>query len=151
MDAPTTGGAPSRSGYHRRPARVLVVDDEPLLIRIVGRLLSEVHRVDLTTSAKDALGRLLSGERYDIVFCDVLMPGMNGVEFYEEVARKSPAQARRIVFVTGGVTDPTLRTRLASMEVPVLEKPVDIRVMQRLADEYLEMSLASRLAVRSSG
>ncbi len=146
MNAPAPGGAPNRPGHHRRPARVLVVDDEPLLVRIVGRLLSEVHRVDLATSAHDALDRLLSGERYDIVFCDVMMPEMNGVEFYEEVAQRSPAQARRIVFVTGGVTDSALRTRLASKGVPVLEKPVDIRVMQRLADEYLEMPAAQAAA-----
>ncbi len=146
MDAPAPGGAPNRPGYHRRPARVLVVDDEPLLVRIVGRLLSVVHRVHITTSAKDALRRILSGERYNIVFCDVMMPEMNGVEFYEKVAQTNPAQARRIVFITGGVTDPALRTRLTSKEVPVLEKPVDIRLMQRLADEYLEMPAAQAAA-----
>lgn len=139
MDAPVSGGAPNRSGWHRRPARVLLVDDEPLLVQVLTRLLSEVHAVDASTSAKDALGRLLRSEPYDVIFCDVSMPGMSGVDFYDEVSRRSPAQARRIVFITGGVLDAAVRQRLADIDVPVLEKPVELRLLLRLADEYLEL------------
>ncbi len=138
MDAPASRGAPGGSGWHRRPARVLVLDDEPLILDVMRRLLSRTHRVDATTSAKQALGRLLAGERYDIIFCDVRMPEMNGLDFFDEVARQIPAQARRIVFVTGGITNPALRTRLTTIGAPVLDKPVDYRVLAQLADDYLE-------------
>ena len=116
-----------------------VIDDEPLIVDVLRRLLSQTNRVDIATSAKQALGRLLAGERYDIVFCDILMPEMNGLDFFDEVARRVPAQARRIVFVTGGVTDPEMRKRLSKLDAPVLDKPVDYRVLQQLADEYLEL------------
>jgi CheY-like chemotaxis protein len=127
---------------------VLVVDDEPLLAQILGRLLSDAHRVDVTTSVRDALDRMVRGERYDIVFCDVLMGEMSGLDFLDEVVRHVPGQARRIVFFTGGVTDPALRARLDMAAAPVLEKPVDIRVMLRLVDEYQALS-ASPQAVAS--
>lgn len=122
---------------------MLVIDDEPLIVEVLRRLLSQANRVDATTSAKQALGRLIDGDRYDIIFCDILMPEMNGLDFFDEVARRVPAQARRIVFVTGGVTDPALRTRLSKIDAPVLDKPVDYRVLQQLADEYLELDASS--------
>lgn len=117
---------------------MLVIDDEPLLLSALQRLLSLTNRVDVTTSAEDAVERLLRGERYDIILCDVLMPEMTGVDFFDEVARRLPAQALRIVFVTGGVTDPALRERLHESGAPVLEKPVEFRVLQDLADEYAD-------------
>lgn len=63
MDAPASRGAPGHSAWQRRPARVLVIDDEPLLVDVVRMLLSQTHRVDAATSAKLALGWLLGGER----------------------------------------------------------------------------------------
>jgi CheY-like chemotaxis protein len=117
----------------------LVIDDEPLIVHIVGKLLSQTHRVDVTTRAKDALECLLRGERYDIIFCDISMPAMTGLDFFDQVARQVPAQARRIVFVTGGITDPAMHARLSKIDVPVLEKPVDYRVMQQLADDYIDL------------
>lgn len=146
MDAPAAGGAPGRSGWHRRPARVLFIEDEPLLLHVMTKLLSRTHRVDAATSAKQALVWLLDGERYDIVFCDIHMPEMNGLEFFDAVVRQVPCQARRIVFLTGGITDPSLRTRLSKADVPVLDKPVDYRVLQQLADEYLELDASSTSA-----
>lgn len=143
MDVPASGGAPGRSGWHRRPARILLIDDEPLIIDVLKRLLSRTHAVETATSANQALGRLIAGERYDIIFCDILMPLVNGLDFFDEVSRQIPGQARRIVFVTGGINDPVLRARLSKTDAPVLDKPVDYRVLQQLADEYLELDASS--------
>ena len=125
---------------------MLVIDDEPLLVKVMSRLLSRTHCVDATTSAKQALSRLIDGERYAIIFCDVLMPEMNGLDFFDEVARQVPAQARRIVFVTGGITDATLRARLTKIGAPVLHKPVDWQVLAQLVDEYFELDASSAIA-----
>ncbi len=126
---------------------MLVIDDEPLLVRLVGNLLADAHHVDTTTRARDALRLVLDGERYDVIFCDMTMPEMSGLEFMDAVARTVPEQARRIVFITGGVVDPAVQSRLADTGVPVLEKPVDIRVLLRLVAEYLALP-ARRAAMR---
>lgn len=124
MGAPVHGGAPSSSGIRPRVGRVLIVDDEPLLGRALSLVLSDVHHVDVVTSAKDAIVRLLSGEYYDVILSDIAMPGMNGVDFYDQVARTHPHQARRIVFVTGGVVNDAVRARVEATQRRVLEKPI---------------------------
>lgn len=138
MAAPS-GGTPNESGVRRRIGRILVVDDEPLLGRALSVLLSDAHRVDVTTSAKDALGRLLWGERYDIILCDVSMPEMSGIEFYEEVRRMLPWQARRVVFLTGGVPSGPLRVRVDASGRTVLEKPIDADRLRAVVDAHVDL------------
>jgi CheY-like chemotaxis protein len=137
MSAPEQRGARPSSGVLPRPGRVLVVDDEPLMGRALSIVLSDAHRVDVVTSAKDALGRLLWGERYDVILSDITMPEMNGVEFHDAVARVSPAQARRIVFVTGGVLDGALHARIEASGRTVLEKPVEVDRLLSLVDAHV--------------
>ncbi len=137
MSAPIHGGASNSSGVRPHVGRVLVIDDEPLLGDAVSLLLSEWHHVDAVTSAKDALGRLLGGARYDIILCDVMMPEMLGIDFHDEVARTLPAQARRIVFVTGGVANGALLARIEASQRMLLEKPVDIRRLRTVVDAHV--------------
>lgn len=136
MDTPSSP-PPNPSGTHRRLGRVLVVDDEPRSAWVLAKLLADDHRVDVASSAKDALGRLLWGERYDVILCNVSMPEMGGLDFHEEVARRLPAQARRIVFLTGGTTDPATRARLDAVGCVVLEKPIDMVCLRRLVDGHI--------------
>jgi CheY-like chemotaxis protein len=85
-------------------ATVLVIDDEAPIGRAIQRLLRN-HEVTLVTAGSDALGRIESGERYDVIFCDVHLPSMSGPEFRDTVVRIDREQARRIVFLSGGPFD----------------------------------------------
>ncbi len=76
------------------------------------------------TEAPDGLSRIESGERFDVILCDVMMPEMSGVEFYQKLQAIAPEQAARVVFVTGGVFSPEARAFLDAGKHRVIEKPV---------------------------
>ena len=103
-----------------RRGRVLVVDDEPLVLIAVERLLSDEHDVTALSSGQQALDRLVAGERFDLVLCDLMMPGMSGGELFERIS-DLPDLVGRFVFMTGGAVTDAAAT-LAAAHVTI-EKP----------------------------
>nr|HMR05832.1 response regulator [Polyangiaceae bacterium] len=106
--------------------RVLVVDDEPQLRRVVRRALGKQCRVVEADSGERAKEILSHDRRFDAVICDLMMPGMSGMELYEWLTATLPELARRVVFMTGGVFTPRARELLEHAPNPVLPKPFDI-------------------------
>lgn len=133
---------PTSSGTRRRPARVLVIDDEPLLGIAVKRALSREYEVVVLSDAADALPRLQAGERYDVVLCDLMMPRMDGIEFYRQLSATLPSEAGRIVFITGGAL--TARVESFFRQVPnvLLEKPVDLEGLRALVERRVRADIA---------
>ncbi len=101
--------------------RVLVIDDEPAVGRALRRMLSG-HDVTLSGPGDDAIGLVLSGA-YDAFLCDVMMPGLSGLEIYARVRERDPALVRRFVFVTGGAFTSEAEEFLASVPNEVIRKP----------------------------
>ena len=116
-----------------RAARLLVVDDEPLVGRLVERALGQQHRVTVVTSGRAALDRIVAGERFDLVLCDLMMPEMTGMDLHERVERIDAAQASRMVFLTGGAF--TGRANEFLERQPYLEKPFDLRTLEALVQK----------------
>src|SRR4051812_27417497 len=106
--------------------RLLVVDDEPQIGNTLKLLLQPECEVVPLTSAREALVRLSSGESFDLIFCDLMMREMPGMDFHEKLRDIAPAQAERIVFMTGGVFSPRSRAFLETIQNPVIDKPLDI-------------------------
>jgi CheY-like chemotaxis protein len=108
---------------------VLVVEDNTEVADIATALLNELgYQVTRVASAQTALDVLRSGEQFDLVFSDVVMPGgMNGVELAQEIARDYPALP--VVLTTGyyNAVDKPLPRGL-----PVLRKPYDIGELKRV-------------------
>lgn len=109
-------------------ARVLVVDDEPMVSRLVERALGQVHRITSAMSGAEALAKLQAGERYDVILCDLMMPVMTGMDLYDKVQALAPDQAERMVFLSGGAF--TKRAREFLERRPSLEKPFDLRALE---------------------
>ncbi|HEY1693622.1 MAG TPA: response regulator [Polyangiaceae bacterium] len=120
------------SGTSRRIARVLVIDDETLIGELLRQALSDEFEVTATTDPIEALGWLTWGDWYDVIFCDVMMPTMNGLELRDRVADVRPDLAIRIVFVTGGIVLEHLRRRMAEVPNTVLEKPFDFASLREM-------------------
>ncbi len=120
-----------------RRGRLLVVDDEPLVCTALGRTLRPHHDVTLSTRAQEALARIEAGERFDVVFCDLMMPGMSGMDFYSALQARHPEQARRVIFLTGGAVTAQARAFLESVPSPHLEKPFAGRELLSLIQERL--------------
>ena len=74
-------------------ARILLVDDEPMILESLRRALAR-YVVQTLTRAREALERIVAGERFDVILCDLLMPGMSGMELGEELSRAAPRAGR---------------------------------------------------------
>jgi len=131
---PAPGPAPRPEGRGGAPLRILVVDDEPMVGRAVGRLLGG-HQVDLATSGAQALERIRAGAGYQVVICDLMMPDLTGMDLRERLAVEAPALARRMVFLTGGAFTERARAFVEQGDVRVLEKPVDADALRALVEE----------------
>jgi CheY-like chemotaxis protein len=125
----------------RPRARVLIIDDDPKLARSIKALLEDAHDVEVETSAVRACARLLVEEPFDVVFCDLMMSDMTGMDLYDKVKATRPAEAGRIVFMTGGAFTARARAFLASVDNDCLDKPF-------VRADLLGV-IASRLAERS--
>jgi PAS domain S-box-containing protein len=103
--------------------RILVVDDEPLIVSTIVRTLGRDNVVVGETSPARALERVMSEPPFDAIVCDLMMEGLTGVDVYERIARDRPGLETRIVFVTGGAHTPRTRAFLASVPNRCLTKP----------------------------
>jgi PAS domain S-box-containing protein len=130
--------APARAERPRRtPRRVLVIDDEPLVRKALARMLSKVHEVTALGSASEALRRIDGGERWDAILCDLMLPDVDGVGFYEALEARRSDAIGRLAFVTGGAFGERATSFLAAHRVVALSKPVEpaelLAVVERLA------------------
>lgn len=105
-----------------RRARILIIDDEPNLARTLARLL-DAHEVEIATSGEEGLRLLESDVGYDLVLCDLMMPGITGMDVHAAVKARAPAQAARFAFMSGGVFTPRARAFLSEVGLPKLDKP----------------------------
>ena len=108
-----------------RKARVLVVDDEPVVREFVSQVLSaEGYEVDTAGNAEEALERVRS-RRYRLILLDIKMPGTSGIELYQQFRSLIPALARRTLFITGDVMGASTRDFLTRTRAPYIAKPFD--------------------------
>lgn len=108
-----------------RRGRVLVIDDEATLLGLVCQILRLDHEVEGTVDPFEALAKVESGERYDVILCDLMMPAMNGVDLYQSIQRFAPHVASRMVFLSAGAFSERARSFLERTPVPYLEKPIE--------------------------
>src|SRR6202000_2079886 len=120
-----------------RRGRILVVDDDTLVAKALSRLLAEHHEVHALTSAGNALARLERGERFDLIFCDLMMPVTTGVEFHERLLELARDQAERTIFITGGACTEASRKFLETTANDRLEKPFDQHKLRQIVARYL--------------
>jgi signal transduction histidine kinase len=115
--------------------RILVVDDEPIVCCSLERLLAKEGEVIAVASAKQALGLIQAGERFEFVLCDLMLPEMDAPAFYDAVAKIDAGQAERMAFMTGGVFTVRARDFLARIPNPRLGKPFDVEALLSLVRE----------------
>ncbi|MDP2275187.1 MAG: ATP-binding protein [Archangium sp.] len=117
--------------------KVLIVDDEEGVVRATARLLRGAHEVLGVSDPREAVRRIDAGERFDVIFCDLMMPHLTGADVYARIHAVSPAQAERMVFVSGGVLKAELDRFLEQVPNERLVKPVDATKLKELARSFL--------------
>lgn len=115
-----------------RRARILVVDDEPMVGRLIARGLSHAHDVVAMTDARAALGAIEAGDAFDVVLCDLMMPDLSGMELHALMSRVAPALATRTIFISGGAFTAEARAFLERTRNPTIDKPIEMRSLEEL-------------------
>jgi two-component system cell cycle sensor histidine kinase/response regulator CckA len=114
-----------------RRLRILLVDDEPSVVRALQRALRE-HELVVAFSGAEAIEVLDSGQQFDLIFCDLMMAQLSGMEVFDIVRRRFPDLIDRFIFMTGGAFTQQAKDFLGGVSNPVVEKPFDIRALRLL-------------------
>jgi CheY-like chemotaxis protein len=112
-------------------AKILIIDDDPLVIAALRLLLGKEYDVVAETSERAALARLQSGAAFDVVLCDLMMPEITGMDIYERLSATHPTMVGRMVFMTGAATTKRAMEFIGS-GVRCVEKPFDIPRLRRI-------------------
>lgn len=106
--------------------RVLVVDDEEVIVNLLSRILAEDgFIVDNANNGVSALDQVKQ-QKYDIIISDIRMPKLDGKGFYESIRDLDQDLARRIIFTTGETVNEELRPFFEMLKNPILHKPFTI-------------------------
>lgn len=114
--------------------RVLVVDDDPAVLRAFRRVLQGEHEIVTARDGSEALGVVLGGTRIDAIICDIGMPKLDGPAFFSELFELRPQLMPRVVFCTGGPPNEKTQRFLERLQAPLLFKPVAAADLQRAID-----------------
>jgi CheY-like chemotaxis protein len=117
--------------------RVLVVDDEPLVRRMLAHALQGEHEVSTCSDGREALELLARDHAFDVILCDVNMPRMSGREMYQALRERQPDVAERVVFSSGGSTDEETAAFLAEVANEQLSKPITLHALRSLVRRRL--------------
>jgi CheY-like chemotaxis protein len=120
-----------------RRGRVLLIDDEAFIIAALRRLLSAEHEVTSVGNVPDALALIHAGHRYDAILCDLRMPGMSGIDFYEQIRDIAPEMMKRIIFCTGAMFSPDARQFFERVPNRILEKPFEPTAVRSLVRRFI--------------
>jgi len=139
---PESRGKDSNSGV-AGPSSVLLVDDDPSVLRSVGRLLRQ-RRYELTTASNGAEAvKLVRERRFDVVLSDIAMPNMDGIQLLREI-REHDLHIP-VVLITGA---PTVSTAVQALELGALSylsKPLNVEEVERAIDKATRFHRMARV------
>ncbi len=125
----------------RKPARLLLVDDDPGLLKLLGmRLVSEGYTVSTAESGAEGL-RLLSREKIDLVISDLRMDEMDGMALFAEIQKMQPGMPVIILTAHGSIPDAVAATQQGVFSF--LTKPVDKDALYQAIDDALVHTIAA--------
>ncbi len=102
---------------------ILVIEDEENINELIAEILTqEGYRVDVVQTGELGVQKLLE-EKYDLILCDLRMPGMDGHQVYDEVKKAKPYLAQRFLFMTGGIMNEESKAFLKETGDIFLMKP----------------------------
>ncbi len=119
--APSTT-SPSARETKPGHARVLVIDDDPRLLSVLGEVLEGTYDVTTALGGASAI-HCLERDRFDAIVCDLMMPDVSGIAVHGWLELHRPELARRVVFLTGGAVTLESQRFVASTTNPIVTKP----------------------------
>jgi CheY-like chemotaxis protein len=114
------------------PARILVVDDDPLLIRLLTDMLNvEGYEVDSAENGVAALEKIRHA-RFDLILSDLHMPQLDGVGLYLALTESTEHPPMKIIFLTGSAGSSELHRFLNESGLPILRKPFNLAELHQI-------------------
>jgi len=114
-------------------ARVLIIDDEPMLLRALEQAIADDHDVVTALGGTAALEVLARDQAFDLIMCDLQMPNVDGVAIHEVLAGSAPELLARIVVMSGGAVTPRAARFMENTRPRVVGKPIDLDHVLALA------------------
>jgi len=127
-------GPPSH--HANRPLDILVVDDEEVIVGLLVRYFSSRgHAVVPAHEGRQAL-RVAERSSFDVVICDLRMPGMDGAEVIRRLKELTTCANARFVLSTGDTATPAVRQRIEGLGLTaIVDKPYEVEVLRRIVEE----------------
>jgi CheY-like chemotaxis protein len=134
----------------RNGNRVLVVEDEPTVARLIADVLEdEGFLVDVMLDGREALNQA-AREPYDLVICDMKMPGLDGQHFYRSLVRAGNPLRERFLFVTGDIVAAQTREFLERNQLPHVAKPFRVEELTEKVHRVLECKVLPEAPARTA-
>lgn len=108
---------------HATRPRILVIDDEPLIGSLIGRVLGSAYEVVAVVHGQMGLDLLAANDDFDLILCDLMMPDLTGMDVHAALFDRQSPHAGTMVFLTGGAFVGHAGQFLASVANVCLEKP----------------------------
>jgi CheY-like chemotaxis protein len=119
------------------PARILVVDDDPLVTRLIMDTLNvEGYEVDSAENGVAALEKIRHA-RFDLILSDLHMPQLDGVGLYRALTESKEHPAMKVIFLTGSTGSSELHRFLKETGLPLLRKPFNLVELQQAVSKAL--------------
>jgi len=125
--------------------KVLVVDDDPAVRKSIDRVLSSKGYAVITAENGEEALRKLNEEKYDLVYTDISMPGISGLEVAEQVKARKPWTP--VVIITGYGTDAAQARAKAAGVSSFVHKPLSPEMIEDSARDALAAPAAQVLAL----
>ena len=128
------------SGSTQSPmrSRILVIDDDEAILKLVSRALRSEYDTTVEANPANALLTLLTGAVFEMILCDVSMPGTSGIELHAAVLAEKPETAARFVLMTGGGLSASEEQLLRSRHVHNIAKPFTPDELRAFARDFLK-------------
>jgi len=114
------------------PNTALVVDDDVSMRKLLVTYLAGLGYQTVEAGDGEAALAASLGAEYDVIICDVKMPGMDGVAYYRALQERAPARAARVVFATGVLPTDELDGLLRALPNPKLRKPFRLAALRQV-------------------
>jgi CheY-like chemotaxis protein len=114
-----------------------MIDDEQPILSMLVQLFGSDHQVVTAISGEAAQVILRYDQSFDVILCDLMMPGLSGMDLHAWVATEYPALAARIVFVTGGAFTPTASEYIAGVRNLCVDKPYEKAKLKQLVSDLV--------------
>ena len=117
---PGPGGPERPALQERKRRRVLVLDDDPLMLRFVRRALARAGWTAVPTGDPQELGQLIEAERPDLVLLDLVLPGTDGIDLMKRIPELAELP---VIFISGYGNDETVARALELGAADYIVKP----------------------------